>query len=292
MKCYDCPRMCGVDRENTFGYCGMPKAAVVARAALHFWEEPCISGKNGSGTIFFSGCSLRCIFCQNHEISQKHFGKKVSIAELADMMKMLEAEGAHNINLVTATHFAHLLPEAITKAKLHIPVVYNCGGYERLEVIQSLDGLIDIYLPDLKYFSPELSGKFSGAANYFEKAAAAILEMIRQTGKAEYDSDGIMQKGVIIRHLVLPGHREDSMRILDWIKDCVPEDVRISLMRQYTPRKEKLPYPELNRRLTSFEYDKVAEYAEKIGIKQIYFQEKGSAESSFTPDFDLTGVEK
>ncbi|MBP3941932.1 MAG: radical SAM protein, partial [Christensenellaceae bacterium] len=145
---------------------------------------------------------------------------------------------------------------------------------------------------DLKYFSPELSGKFSGAADYFEKAAAAILEMIRQTGKAEYDSDGMMQKGVIIRHLVLPGHREDSMRILDWIKENVPEDVRISLMRQYTPRNEKLPYPELNRRLTSFEYDKVAEYAEKIGIKQIYFQEKGSAESSFTPDFDLTGVEK
>ena len=236
--CRLCPRNCRVNRKERTGFCGEKDGIRCARAALHHWEEPCISGTRGSGAVFFSGCSLKCCYCQNYQISQEGLGKEISPEKLARIFLDLQEQGAHNINLVTGTHFLPGILTALDLARpiLSIPVVYNCGGYEKPEVIRLLDGYVDIYLPDLKYFDPELSARYSGARDYFAQASQAVSAMISQTGSPVFDEDGIMQKGVIIRHMVLPGSRKDSISILRWIREHLPEEgFLLSLLSQYTP---------------------------------------------------------
>lgn len=293
-SCSLCPRNCRVNRHVTVGYCGCSDTIKAARAALHHWEEPCISGTRGSGTVFFSGCTLRCCFCQNHSISQEGFGKKISHEELAEIFLRLQDSGAHNINLVTATQYLPSVLNALdsVKDKLAIPVVYNCGGYESADTVKALKDYVDIWLPDLKYESSELSLRYSNAANYFETAKKAIFQMVAQTGRPEFDSSGtIMKKGVILRHMVLPGAKEDSFRLLHWMKEELPEGMfYISLMSQYTPFYHSKDYPEINRRITSYEYNKVLEEAIRLGLDQGFMQEKSSAKEEYTPPFDLEGI--
>lgn len=288
--CNACPRKCGVDRENRTGVCGAPLTYKVARAALHFWEEPCISGTRGSGTVFFSGCSLKCVFCQNYQISRDCFGKEISEERLVEIFSELEKQGAHNINLVNPTHYAVQLADTLAKHKPDIPVVWNTGGYDSVETLKRLDGLADIYLTDIKYVSPPVSKKYSKAEDYFEVASAAALEMLRQTGEAEFDDDGIMQKGVIVRHLVLPGNISQAMRVLDWVSANMPADTVISIMSQYTPCGDLSDYPTVNRRLSEREYDMVLEYADRLGLENAYIQELNSSAEEFIPPFDLSGV--
>ncbi|MCR4564018.1 MAG: radical SAM protein [Clostridiales bacterium] len=293
MICNSCPRMCSVERNNTLpakGFCKMPYEPFIARAALHKWEEPCISGINGSGTIFFSGCSLRCAFCQNEQISRKPFGRQVDKNGFIDIMKRLEEMGAHNINLVNPTHFVPFIKEALEKYKPSVPVVYNTGGYERAESIKTLDGLIDIYLPDLKYVSPAVSKRYSSAENYFEFASKAILEMHSQVGECVFDGDGILQKGLIIRHLVLPGNIADSFRVIDFVADSLPKETCMSLMSQYTPMRKYENMPELNRRLTTFEYEKVLDYFRERGLENAYIQQISAAKKQYIPDFSDFGI--
>lgn len=293
MICNVCPRMCSVERTNTLpanGFCKMPYEPFVARASLHKWEEPCISGINGSGTIFFSGCSLRCVFCQNEQISRNPFGRKVDKKGFIDIVKTLEEMGAHNINLVNPTHFIPFIKEALTEYKPFVPVVYNSGGYERTQSLKTLDGLIDVYLPDLKYVSPVLSKKYSHAENYFEFAQEAILEMHRQVGECEFDENGIIKKGLIIRHLVLPGNITDSFKVIDFVADNLPKETCMSLMSQYTPMKKYENMPELNRRLTTFEYEKVLDYFRKRGLENAYIQQVDSAKKQYIPDFSDFGI--
>ena len=287
-ECTLCPRRCGVDRSVKTGFCGMGEMPKVARAALHFWEEPCISGTRGRGTVFFSGCTLRCAFCQNYEISHLGQGKEITVSRLADIFSMLEDQGAHNINLVTATPFVPVILKALEIRKPGIPIVWNTGGYESIETLKMLEGVVDIYLPDLKHVSPRLSKLCAGAPDYFEAASQAIREMCRQTGPAVYDDDGMLQKGVIVRHLILPGCTMDSRKVLDFIAENLPQGTPVSLMRQYTPS----PYcniPGLDRRITDAEYDRVLEQFQALGLTG-YTQEKESADSAYTPPFDLTGV--
>lgn len=289
MGCTLCPRQCNTDRAGgSLGFCGMPAELRIARAALHPFEEPPISGTRGSGTVFFSGCSLRCIFCQNAAIRTPCSGKSTTVAEFCDILRALKAQGAHNINLVTPTHYADKIAEALAavKGELGIPVVWNCGGYERVETLKMLEGLVDIYLPDFKYVSSELSAAYSAAPDYAAVAAAALAEMYRQTGAVRFDGEGMMQGGVMVRHLVLPGSRADSMAVLDRIAATVPvADVRLSLMRQYTPDFAPRSGPKaLLRRVTSFEYDSVMQHAVDLGFEG-YFQTKESADSAYTPDF-------
>lgn len=289
--CNACPRKCNVERnigEFSRGFCKMPYNAVLARASLHLWEEPVISGERGSGAIFFSGCNLRCVFCQNFEISHENFGKQVSKSEFIDIVKNLENQGAHTINLVNPTHFVPFIKEALSEYKPSVPVVYNTGGYDDVESIRSLQGLIDVYLPDLKYFDSDVSKKYSNAENYFEKASKAVLEMQRQVGKSVI-KDGIMQKGMIIRHLVLPKNTDQSIKILRWIKDNLPIDTYISLMSQYVPY-VKTEYKELNRRIVTAEYQKVIDEFECLGFENGFMQERSSAQTDFIPKFDLSGV--
>lgn len=289
--CNACPRKCNVERnigEFSRGFCKMPYNAVLARASLHLWEEPVISGERGSGAIFFSGCNLRCVFCQNFEISHENFGKQVSKSEFIDIVKRLENQGAHTINLVNPTHFVPFIKEVLSEYKPSVPVVYNTGGYDDVESIHSLDGLIDVYLPDLKYFDSDVSKKYSNAENYFEKASKAVLEMQRQVGKSVI-KDGIMQKGLIIRHLVLPKNTDQSIKILRWIKDNLPIDTYISLMSQYVPY-VKTEYKELNRRIVTAEYQKVIDEFERLGFENGFMQERSSAQTDFIPKFDLSGV--
>lgn len=289
--CNACPRKCNVERnigEFSRGFCKMPYNAVLARASLHLWEEPVISGERGSGAIFFSGCNLRCVFCQNFEISHENFGKQVSKSEFIDIVKRLENQGAHTINLVNPTHFVPFIKEALSEYKPSVPVVYNTGGYDDVESIRSLQGLIDVYLPDLKYFDSDVSKKYSNAENYFEKASKAVLEMQRQVGKSVI-KDGIMQKGMIIRHLVLPKNTDQSIKILRWIKDNLPIDTYISLMSQYVPY-VKPEYKELNRRIVTAEYQKVIDEFERLGFENGFMQERSSAQTDFIPKFDLSGV--
>lgn len=290
IKCFLCPRECGTARELHRGYCGEMDTAVISRAALHMWEEPPISGTRGSGTIFFCGCNLKCVFCQNKTISRGGGTRKeVSSDELADIMLSLEAQGAHNINLVTPTHFAHKVIDALYKVrhKLTIPVVYNSSGYEKAETLKSFEGLVDIYLPDFKYASGELAALYSCAPDYPEVARAAIKEMFRQTGDYKIDEDQIMQKGVIVRHLVLPSCRRDSISVLDIIADTLPvNDIKLSLMSQYTPEFAlDCEFKNLHRKLTSFEYNSVLGHAIELGFDG-YFQHISSASSSYTPDFE------
>lgn len=289
--CNACPRKCNVERnigEFSRGFCKMPYNAVLARASLHLWEEPVISGERGSGAIFFSGCNLRCVFCQNFEISHENFGKQVSKSEFIDIVKRLENQGAHTINLVNPTHFVPFIKEVLSEYKPSVPVVYNTGGYDDVESIRSLDGLIDVYLPDLKYFDSNVSKKYSNAENYFEKASKAVVEMQRQVGKSVI-KDGIMQKGLIIRHLVLPKNTDQSIKILHWIKDNLPIDTYISLMSQYVPY-VKTEYKELNRRIVTAEYQKVIDEFERLGFENGFMQERSSAQTDFIPKFDLSGV--
>ncbi len=291
-NCTLCPRNCGVTREETYGsgFCGMGANPVVARAALHFWEEPCISGKRGSGTVFFTGCSLKCVFCQNYQISTKReVGKSVSVDELAELFDRLISQGAHNINLVSPTHFASAIAAALKLKKLPVPVIYNSGGYENAETLKMLDGLIDIYLPDFKYSDNALAQKYSGAPEYVESAKASILEMARQTGPAQFDADGMLMRGTIVRHLILPGNTRNSIAVLDWLGENLPEGVLVSLMAQYVPCGRAWDFPEINRRITKREYEKVQEYLFELNIDG-FVQDRKSASQSFIPSFNLEGV--
>ena len=290
MTCNICPRECNIDRSLRRGVCGMPESFVVARAAMHMWEEPCISGTKGSGTVFFSGCSLRCVFCQNYSISTEGFGKEISDSQLMNIFDSLIESGAHNINLVNPTHYAARLEKVLREYNSPVPVVYNSGGYEKAETLRRLEGLIDIYLPDLKYISEEKSGKYSGAPDYFSFASQAIKEMIRQTGSAVFDEDGIMKKGTVIRHLILPKNTNQSIAVIDWLKENVPNDTYISLMSQYTPVKHNDKFPELDRRITEREYRKVLDYLLDSDFENIFAQDGLSADEAYIPDFDLTGI--
>jgi len=291
MICTLCPRRCGAERTETegAGICRMPAAPVVARAALHRWEEPPISGTRGSGTIFFSGCSLRCVFCQNEQISHANYGKPVSLERLREICRELIGQGAHNINLVNPTHYAHVISDLLDRP-LPVPVVWNTGGYDRTDTLRALEGKIDIYLPDLKYVDPAPAGRYSDAPDYPEAAKAAILEMFRQTGPCQFDSDGIMTRGVIIRHLVLPGQVEAAKAVMDWVKDTfAPGAVLFSLMSQYTPWGRAPEFAEINRPLRKGEVRRAEEYMALLGLEG-FTQEREAASEQYIPPFDLTGV--
>lgn len=292
-NCELCPRRCGADRTRNPGRCGAGALAKVARAAKHAWEEPCISGSRGSGTVFFSGCELGCVFCQNREISRGNFGKELTEAQLAAVFLRLQAQGVHNINMVTPLQYTPQILGALEQAKpdLTLPVVVNCGGYARVETLGQWQGAADIWLPDLKYYSSELAGKYSAAEDYFDWASKAILEMHRQQPKLEWNEDGTLRRGLIVRHLILPGAWKDSLRLLEWLDSALPKDgFLLSLMRQYTPTEVCREYPELRRRLTTFEYQKVVDRASQMGFRG-FTQEASSAKAEYTPPFDLTGVE-
>ncbi len=289
MICKLCPRQCGAIRTETAGagFCGMPSLPVLARAALHHWEEPCISGTRGSGAVFFSGCVLGCVFCQNGPISRERRGKAVSVQRLREIFEDLVRQGAHNINLVSPTPYVPAIREALTEP-LPVPVVWNTGGYERVEVLRSLEGRVQVWLPDLKYADNALAERYSGAPDYFETAAAAIREMYRQAGDCVLE-DGLLKRGVVIRHLLLPGALENAKAVMDWVADTFrPGQVLFSLMAQYTPQ----PGAEglLGRRVTGAEYRAALAYLDNLGIADGYRQERSSAGREYTPDFDFTGV--
>ena len=292
--CTICPRNCGVNRyKGEKGYCHAGLLPKCALASVHKWEEPPISGTKGSGTVFFSHCNLNCVFCQNHTISAEGFGKTLTIENLADVFLSQQKKCVHNINLVSPTHFIPQLKQAILLAKnkgLSIPIVYNTNGYEKVESLKLLEGLIDIYLPDLKYTSSEYSNMFSYASNYFEYAKNAILEMKRQQQCNIFDENGIMKKGMIILHLILPGCYKDSFAVLEWIKENVGEDTYISLLNQYTPMHRASEYKQISRKLTTLEYQKVIKHFFDIGLKNGFMQNKYSATSDYTPLFDLSGL--
>lgn len=288
--CTLCPRRCGVDRtRGQLGFCKMPGQIHAARAGVHYWEEPVISGSFGSGAVFFSGCTLKCAFCQNYDISQENFGKPMTSAELRAAFERLLDEGVQNINLVTPTHF---LPDILPalEPKLPVPVVYNCGGYESVETLRQLEGKIDVYLPDFKYSDNALAKKLSSAPDYFETASAAILEMYRQVGKPVLEDDE-MKRGVLVRHLVLPGCVDNSLGVLDWVAEHFRSgDILFSLMSQYVPMGRAVEMPPFDRRITELEYDSVLSYMMLLGIEDGYTQDFSSAERGYTPSFDLTGL--
>lgn len=308
-KCQLCPRNCGADRTvsnadstggigtertaGTTGYCGMTEDIYVARAALHMWEEPCISGDEGSGAVFFSGCTLRCVFCQNYEIAAGKAGKCITKERLVEIFLELQEKGANNINLVTPTHYILQLAEAIKNARsrgLTIPIVYNTSSYEKVESLRVLDGLVDVYLPDFKYVSPEISKKYSKAADYFEVAVKALAEMYRQVGEPQFNEKGIMIKGVIVRHLLLPGYAGDSKKVIEYLYKTYKNSIYISIMNQYTPLLQVKNYPEIDRKVTAKEYDEVVDYAIEIGVVNGFVQEEGTSSESFIPAFDYEGV--
>ncbi len=294
-RCTLCPRECGVNRlAGEPGACGAVGETVrVARAALHYWEEPCISGEEGSGTVFFSYCPLKCVFCQNREISRGGAGKDISIHRLAEIFLELQAQNARNINLVTPTHYIPQIVLALREAKaagLTIPVVCNCGGYEKPGTLRLLDGLVDIYLPDFKYASPELAGRYSAAPDYPERAKAALAEMVRQAGDPVFDEEGMMKRGVIVRHLVLPGQAEDSKAVIRYLFETYGRRIYLSIMSQFTPTGDLSSWPELNRTLTPEEYDQVVDYAVDLGVENGFTQEGAAADESFIPPFGCEGV--
>lgn len=287
--CNSCPRQCGVLRGETGrGFCRMGADAVVARAAPHFDEEPVLSGTNGSGAVFFSGCSLRCVFCQNRPISHGGFGRCVPVEGLREIYRSLVAQGVHNINLVNPTHFLEPILASLDKSP-GVPVVWNSGGYERRESIRRLEGRVQVYLPDLKYRDVATAGRYSGAPDYFAFASAAIREMLFQTGPVEIGPDGLIRRGVIVRHLVLPGRAEESMRVLDWIGENLP-GAWVSLMAQYVPCGKVEGVDELNRRITQEEYDRVSNHLFELGLDDGFVQELSASDKQYIPPFDLSGV--
>lgn len=291
MLCAQCPRNCRAERGEGVpgGVCAMPSLPVVARAALHFWEEPPISGTRGSGAVFFSGCPLRCVFCQNSVISQEHFGRPVTTARLREIWEELIAQGAHNINLVTPTHFTHAILEALEPA-LPVPVVWNTGGYEKLETLQALEGKVQVYLPDLKYLDPARGARYSAAPDYPAAATAAIREMVRQTGPCVFDEEGLLKRGVIIRHLLLPGGLPEAKAVMDWVAETFPpKTVYFSLMSQYVPLGRASEYPEIGRKLRPSEVRAAQEYMAALDLPG-YIQAEEAASGDYVPDFDLTGV--
>ena len=287
-KCNLCPRNCLVDRTINTGVCGMHDKLVVARTSLHMWEEPCISGETGSGTIFFTGCNLKCIFCQNHEISTDLIGQEITIENFSDICINLEKKGANNINLVTPTHFVPLIIDGIKLARkkgLKIPIVYNTSGYEKVETIKMLDGIVDIYLPDFKYFNDEYAIKYSHVNNYFENCHLALEEMYRQVGKPKFNKDGIMTKGIIVRHMMLPGLLEDSKEVLKYLYNIYQNNIYISIMNQYTPIKKFDRYKELNNKISDNDYNELIDYAIDLGIEKAFIQEGETQTESFIPNF-------
>ncbi len=288
MICNLCPRKCNACRteHQGNGFCGAGTLPVVARVSPHFGEEPCISGTKGSGTVFFSGCTLKCVFCQNYEISDGHKGRAVTPKELADCYKRLESSGVHNINLVTADHYVTAVAESLDIYKPSVPVVYNCSGYTSPKTLSILDGLVDIYLPDFKYSDDALAIKYSSAPNYVNTASAAIKEMIFQVGTPVFDSDGMMKKGVIVRHLILPSHTKNSLGVLDIIKRSYDKQVLVSLMCQYVPVNKAHDFPKINRTITRREYDKVKSALYSLGLDG-FTQDLTSASTDFIPDWDF-----
>lgn len=293
-ECHLCPRNCGVDRlAGQKGFCGVDAGIMVARAALHMWEEPCISGKEGSGAVFFSGCSLGCAFCQNRTISKGQSGKVITVEHLAELFLNLQAQKANNINLVTAGHFLPQVREALILAKeqgLTIPVVYNSSGYEKAEMLRYLEGLVDIYLPDLKYLEADLAGKYSHAKDYPEVAMKALEEMVRQVRTPEFDERGMMKKGVIVRHLLLPGHVRNSKKVLEYLYGTYGDQIYISLMNQYTPMPAMKDDPQLSRKVTDREYDRLLDHAISFGVTNCFIQEGETAKESFIPEFNGEGI--
>ncbi len=323
-SCRLCPRDCGADRQaGHTGVCGQTDQVKAARAALHMWEEPCISGRNGSGTVFFSGCSLHCVFCQNQNIANGTAGKTISVERLADIFLELQAKNANNINLVTPGHFVPQIVQALDIARtkgLKIPIVYNTGSYEKVETLRMLDGYVDVYLPDLKYVEETRSEKYSHAPDYFEVASAAIAEMVRQTGEPQFlpeqliggsenwrdeekflteeyqkysqdhDGDGIMVRGTLVRHLLLPGGRNDSDKVIRYLLDTYGDTIFISLMSQYTPLSQAEAYPELNHRVTEEEYEELVQNAITLGLENGFIQDGETAKESFIPEFDGQGI--
>lgn len=287
--CTLCPRQCHVNRlAGQTGYCRQTAEVRVARASLHMWEEPCISGTRGSGTVFFSGCALGCVYCQNYRVARGQVGGTVTIERLAEMFLTLQAQGAHNLNLVTPSHFLPQIVEALISARkqgLQLPVVYNCGGYEQVESLQLLDGLVDVYLPDLKYCSPDLAHKYSHCGDYFQRAAGAVAEMVRQVGEPVLLQDGLMARGVIVRHLLLPGQLQDSMDVISYLHHAFGSQIYLSIMSQYTPLPVAKDYPELQRKVTPEEYDRLVEYAITLGVENGFIQEGDAALESFIPEF-------
>ncbi|QBD87090.1 radical SAM protein [Clostridium tetani] len=288
-QCRLCPRECSINRlEGEIGYCGASNKLMISRAALHFGEEPCVSGESGSGTVFFSNCNLKCVFCQNHCISQENLGVEISIERLSEIFLELQKKGANNINLVTPTHYVPEIIEALKLSKsngLNIPILYNSNGYDSLNTLKALAGYIDVYLPDLKYYNSKYSLRYSMAKDYFEKASIAIEEMYRQVGKPIFDENSIIKRGVIIRHLMLPGLLFDSKKIIDFIYKSFGDNVYISIMNQYTPMFKASDYAEINRRLNEKHYDTLINYALDLGIKNAFIQENGSSSEEFVPDF-------
>lgn len=293
-NCTLCPRKCGVNRlSENLGFCRQSDKIKLARAALHYYEEPCISGKNGSGAVFFSGCNLGCVFCQNQSISHENVGKEVSVKRLAEIFLQLQNQNAHNINLVTPTHFVIQITKALDLARqkgLSVPVVYNTSSYENSESINLLKGYVDVYLPDFKYWDNELAKKYSKAADYREVAIASIDKMINQKSHQFFDESGIIKEGVIVRHMILPGHTKDSMKIIEYLHKTYGDSISLSLMSQYTPLTHVKDYPELNRKITKREYDKVVNYALSIGVTNAFIQEGDTAKESFIPEFDFEGI--
>ncbi len=291
-KCMLCPRKCGVDRHNgELGFCQSGNMPIIARAAPHFGEEPCISGSCGSGTVFFSGCNMQCVFCQNREISYGGRGKAVSVARLAEIFSELEVSDVHNINLVTPTHFTDSIIEALKIAKPKIPVVWNSAAYESVETLKMLEGYVQVYMPDFKYTSNDTAMRYSGAKDYPEIAKSAIMEMYRQTGTFVLDEEGLLKSGILIRHLVLPDRLDDAFDVIDWVSESFPKSsVLFSLMSQFVPLVDKAKYPELSRSLSREEYDRAFSYLSLSAIENGYFQELSSATDELIPSFDLTGV--
>ena len=288
INCNICPRRCNVDRNEKTGICGVGDTLKIARAGAHFWEEPCISGYGGSGAVFFSGCNLKCVFCQNYEISSGCFGKEITVGRLCSIYEELIDNGVHNINLVTPTHYADKILKSLEKP-LCVPVVYNSSGYDSVKTLQKFEGKVQIYLPDLKYLDSGLAKKYSKAADYPEVAKNAIREMYRQTGPAVSDDEGIMQKGVIIRHLMLPGELDNTLDVIDWVADEFDNNVIFSLMSQFTPN-ENCKEVNLQSAVTREEYQKAVDYMYLVGLENGYVQDFSSAKSEYTPPFDLSGV--
>lgn len=296
LKCNRCPRTCNVFRkEGQQGTCGVSgKGIYVARAALHMWEEPCISGNTGSGAVFFSGCPLRCVYCQNYRIARADIGKEITIERLAEIFLELQAKGAANINLVTPTHYTPEIMEALERAGqngLTLPIVYNCSGYEALDTLRQLEGMVDVYLTDFKYMEPEPARRYSQAEDYPETAKTALREMVRQQPQPEFDHRGMMTRGVMVRHLLLPGCLNNAKAVVQYVYETYGNQVYLSLMNQYTPLPQVAEIPELNRKVTRKEYKRLVDFAVSLGVEQGFIQEGETADESFIPDFDYEGIE-